>query len=294
MARGKMLCFHDKAYQTKCSSSDSDNSIMYTHTISGYSGVMRIFMPIIDSPEILQLSGTLSVPFDPSQSGVPSSTVLWIEPPLAKDSLLTIVNGRDTAAATVARDLLDSACDLFLRICADGSAIIIAVLVRLYNVLNNEYSSWHQNIDGRPPKLLRQFIVRQHPPGTLPLSDLPSFVTLNSHPSQKGTLILISDSPLSTISIPASFLVADISDVKSVMMQAITLGRTKEYHNLDQLVDSIDGKTVGSRHSNGDVDVWSYSRQSGLSYEYAAERVQLLLILGKGENQRFHSLFRVN
>lgn len=105
---------------------------MYTHTVSGGSGVLRIFIPVIDSPGLLQLSGALDVPFSPhaSNSSTPSS-IIWIDRPAVRDSLLiSVKDNQDTAAAKVAQEMLDSAWDLFMRIYADGSVTIVAVAVR--------------------------------------------------------------------------------------------------------------------------------------------------------------------
>ena len=70
--------------------------------------------------------------------------------------------------------------DLFLRIMKDGSIVIRGVAVRscLYHlslVLNGL-----QNIDRRPPTLLKQFTLLHTPPSTVNLSSLPTQLLLSS------------------------------------------------------------------------------------------------------------------
>jgi hypothetical protein len=112
----------------------SDNLIMYTVTSDA---TLRIFFPVLDAPDFLQLHASLdlnsSLPvFVVEQLGSAASTVFWLDRK-AVDRVITNILGNDhladDARARRLREIKEESWDLFLRILIDGSIVVSAVAV---------------------------------------------------------------------------------------------------------------------------------------------------------------------
>ncbi|KZP10552.1 hypothetical protein FIBSPDRAFT_922313 [Athelia psychrophila] len=157
--------------------------------------VLRIFMPVLDSLQYLQLHGAIDVPFNrPSRKGKgkadqADSSVFWLDRTVVRDAFrgyLATPLGKDEGEdgerwRSRAKEVVEEGWDLFMRIMQDGSVIITAVA----------------NIDGRPPRFLKQFILQQLPPNTFPLGASRAPPThLYILPGSPSSLTLITTAPL--------------------------------------------------------------------------------------------------
>jgi len=109
----------------------SDDLILYTVTIDA---VVRIFLPVLDSPQFLQLHASLDL-----WSAIPSnhleqmsSTVFWLDREVVGtvlDHILAQSSEEDDTPTRRIREMRDERWDLFLRVLQDGSVIVTAVAV---------------------------------------------------------------------------------------------------------------------------------------------------------------------
>ncbi|KAI5897900.1 uncharacterized protein SCHCODRAFT_02565349 [Schizophyllum commune H4-8] len=136
--------------------SSRDDLILYTVTADA---VLRVFVPVLDAPQSLQLHASLdlysSVPFSVASmySSSPTS-VFCLNRSALEQALERIVESAPPHAEHHhrLREMKEEAWDLFLRAMPDGSLVVSAIA----------------NIDRRPPTLLRQFTLQHSAPGVLP------------------------------------------------------------------------------------------------------------------------------
>ncbi|KAG6836376.1 hypothetical protein H0H93_008676 [Arthromyces matolae] len=161
-----------------------DDLILYTVTDDS---TFRIFLPVLDSPQHLQLHASLdifsSLPFSiASHQSRLASSVFWLDGPnverALKETLKKWSNQDDTRLARI-KDIIEDRYDLFLQVLGDGSVVLGAIA----------------NLDRRPPTLLKQFTLQQLPPSTLP--GPPSSLSLLPNLDSK-LMTLVTTSPLAT------------------------------------------------------------------------------------------------
>jgi hypothetical protein len=113
--------------------------ILYTVTSDA---VVRIFLPILDSPRRLQLHAAIDasslVPSSSSGSYdsalVPYAGTAWLDRKVMTDSILAFQKDVSTHAHEEhiiqrLQEIIDESWDLFLRILQDGSVVLTAVTV---------------------------------------------------------------------------------------------------------------------------------------------------------------------
>ncbi|KAG2023063.1 WD repeat-containing protein [Coprinopsis cinerea AmutBmut pab1-1] len=133
--------------------SSRDDLILYTISSDA---VLRIFLPVLDAPEYLQLHASLdlysslpySVAADQSDS---TSTIFWLDRRIVGTVIEYILKNQlheDDGRKRRIKEIHEEGWDLFLRVLSDGSIVVTAVA----------------NIDRRPPTLLRQFTLQQSQP----------------------------------------------------------------------------------------------------------------------------------
>ncbi|KAF8898903.1 RAVE protein 1 C terminal-domain-containing protein [Infundibulicybe gibba] len=161
--------------------SSRDDLTMYTITSDS---TLRIFLPVLDLPQHLQLHAALDlysiVPCSSKYPDQVESSVFWLDGEFTKnsfDAILAHQNDQEDACRRRIREIKEEGWDLFLRVLADRSIIITAVA----------------NIDCRPPTLLKHFTLQHTPPMNLP--SLPSHLYLIPNKKQ---LSLVTSSPIST------------------------------------------------------------------------------------------------
>ncbi|KAI9445323.1 RAVE protein 1 C terminal-domain-containing protein [Lactarius indigo] len=150
--------------------SSRDGLVLYTVTSDA---TLRIFTPVLDSPQYLQLHATLNLS-SPTASKLPPEKFLLG----TLTSVLSDTSDKDDVKIRRVQDIRDAGWDMFMQALPDGSLSIRAVA----------------NLDRRPPTLLKQFALLQN----VPFSFLraPSYLHVVPGPT-KHTLALVSTAPLS-------------------------------------------------------------------------------------------------
>ncbi|THH13364.1 hypothetical protein EW146_g6843 [Bondarzewia mesenterica] len=221
--------------------SSRDDLILYTITSDS---TLRIFLPVLDSPQHVQLHASLdlfsSLPFtvlSQSSSNPSDSSVFWLDREVIGNALTHILRDlpdAEDAKTRRARDIKEAGWDLFLRVLADGSIVIRAVA----------------NIDRRPPTLLKQFTLLQTWPSSF--SSLPKHLYVLPNPGQH-TLTLVTAAPLATYTLnPLNFFDAR-SDGLQLRAQGLDLVPEENIH-INRFVRTPDGKAVAVvREAGGEV-----------------------------------------
>lgn len=101
---------------------------------------MRIFLPVLDAPECLQLHAALdlfsSLPYSVvSQADPLTSSVFWLDRATVENVIIKLLgdkNQADDARNRRIREIKEEGWDLFLRILADGSIAVTAIAVRIF------------------------------------------------------------------------------------------------------------------------------------------------------------------
>ncbi len=114
----------------------SDDLTLYTITSDA---TLRIFLPVLDAPQYVQLHASLdifsSLPFSIA-SQVTTSRVFFLDRGVMSDALsaalATMSTSDEDARSRRLRDMKSESWDLFLRVLGDGSLIVQAVAVRQY------------------------------------------------------------------------------------------------------------------------------------------------------------------
>lgn len=113
----------------------SNDLILYTVTNDS---TLRIFLPVLDSPQHLQLHASLdlfsSLPFSiaSNYSDSKSSSIFWLDREIIGNVLSHISKERpdqDDARSRRIKEIKDEGWDLFLRVLGDGSIVVTAVAV---------------------------------------------------------------------------------------------------------------------------------------------------------------------
>lgn len=227
--------------------SSRDALILYTVTSDS---TLRIFMPVLDLPMHLQLHASLDVfsclPFSlASKFAKPSdSAVFWLDREVVTQALSHSsmkIPPEDDSRSRKLKDILDEGWDLFFRVLADGSIVVTAI----------------ENIDRRPPTLLRRFTLQHLLPSTLRVPR-HCYVLPNSDPS---CLTLVTLPPLASYTIlPLSFF--DAKDGGLHLNTKLLDRIPDEDPAIVRLIRTHEGRGVAATRVDGSGDVWSIIEQS--------------------------------
>ncbi|KAG8219687.1 RAVE protein 1 C terminal-domain-containing protein [Butyriboletus roseoflavus] len=163
--------------------------------------VLRIFLPVVDSPQRLQLHLAVDilpsavVPSVSQPMPRPKSEIIWLDREVIGPAVKAVLKASEIESVETSRlrDVDEKDWDLFLRVLVDGSLLLSAVA----------------NIDRKPPTLLRQFTVSHSLRGTL----FPPPLNLYILPCGKsGSLTLVTSPPLRTHNISATTLLNGRAD----------------------------------------------------------------------------------
>lgn len=118
-----------------------DDMILYTITSDA---TLRIFLPVLDAPQHLQLHASVdifsAVPFSVA-SRVSSSRVFWLGREIMSGALTAALKGSgqdsEDGRCKRVREIKEENWDLFLRVLSDGSLVVQAVAVCTYSLLMN-------------------------------------------------------------------------------------------------------------------------------------------------------------
>ncbi|KAJ7654974.1 RAVE protein 1 C terminal-domain-containing protein [Mycena polygramma] len=205
--------------------SSRDDLILYTITSDS---TLRIFLPVLDSPQYLQLHASLdlssSIPFTIASKLSTNSNVFWLDREINETD-------SDHARSRRLQEIKDEGWDLFLRVLEDGSAVVTAVA----------------NIDRRPPTLLRQFTLQQSPPGTFPTP--PRYLRLLPK-ADRGLVTLVTSSPLRTFDFSPMLFLDAHADGLRLRAQTIEAVPAEESH-IVRFVRTQEGSGVGVLRETG-------------------------------------------
>jgi hypothetical protein len=124
-----------------CAETARDDMALFTVTTDA---TLRIYLPVIDDPERLQLHASLdifgSLPYPALAAMVPrtelsspTSSILWLDHAathaIVKDLIANSASHEDAHVRRL-QDIKDGDWDMFLRILMDGSVVVSAVAVR--------------------------------------------------------------------------------------------------------------------------------------------------------------------
>ncbi|TFK30799.1 WD repeat-containing protein [Coprinopsis marcescibilis] len=223
-----------------------DDLILYT--ISSDS-VLRIFLPVLDAPEYLQLHGSLdlfsSLPYSVAEDQSASeSTIFWLDRRTIGTVigyLLTHQLKQDNGRKRRIQEIHDEGWDLFLRILADGSIVVTALA----------------NIDRRPPTLLRQFTLQQSQPCVFTHPPKYLYLLPNRDPS---LLTLVTSSPLLTFELsPLAFFDAQSHGLR--LVASFPEREPDEESPVVRLVRTPEGTGVGAIRENRGGQAWTITRR---------------------------------
>ncbi|KAF8807734.1 WD repeat-containing protein [Phlegmacium glaucopus] len=245
-----------------------DDLIFYTITSDT---TLRIFLPVLDAPEHLQLHAALdlfsSLPYSvASQVNSPASAVFWLDRTTVEKVIIKLLGDRnqaDDARNRRIREVKAEGWDLFLRILADGSLVVTAVA----------------NIDRRPPTLLQQFTLQQSQPSIF--SSPPSYLYLLPNPDP-NLLTLVTSPPLMSMDLyPSSFL-----DAQSNGLCINSKG--SEYNPAEEaeivrFIRTPEGKGVGALRVSGGGDAWKIVEGGTKLIRFGEwERADFVVVLANG------------
>lgn len=110
-----------------------DDLILYTITSDA---TLRVFLPVIDAPQQMQLHASLdvfsAVPFSLINEAT-SSRVFWLDREVMSDALTqtvkSFVEQQEDGRSRRVREIQEESWDLFLRVFTDGSLVVQALAV---------------------------------------------------------------------------------------------------------------------------------------------------------------------
>ena len=101
---------------------------------------LRVFLPVLDAPQYLQLHASLdifsSLPFSVA-SKTSSSRIFWLNRAVVSQALKAALaspsSSSDEGRRKRVQEILDEGWDLFFRVLSDGSLVLQAVAVSLHD-----------------------------------------------------------------------------------------------------------------------------------------------------------------
>jgi hypothetical protein len=241
---------------------------MYTVTSDA---TLRIFFPVLDVPDYLQLHASLDVYSSlPSsileQVGYTTPSIFWLDRQ-AVDMVVTRILDNppliDDAHTSRVKEIKKENWDLFLRILADGSVVISAVAVSILSMIDT-FLCYYQNLDRRPPTLPQHFTLQQSQPNVFAKPPDHLYVLPNR---DSQFLTLITCPPLMTIDFsPLSFFDSQTDSLRINSACSLDWIEGKE-SEIIRFIRTPEGKGVGALRKQGG-ETWRVS-QHGTKLERA-------------------------
>ncbi|KAF9015532.1 RAVE protein 1 C terminal-domain-containing protein [Cyathus striatus] len=258
--------------------SSRDDLILYTVTSDS---TLRIFLPVLDSPDHLQLHASLdlfsSLPYSVTSSYLtPSSSIFWLDREIVGNVLDNVlkqhIDQNDAKGRRIA-EIKQEGWDLFLRIIDDGSVVVTAIA----------------NLDRRPPTLLTQFTLQHSPPSTFPSMPTHLYTTPGSHST---LLTIISTSPLASFDLsPLSFFDVHADGLKEIAKGASHV--IAEDSEISRFVRTPEGKGVAVLKTDGAGDVWTIA-ESGTQLVHSGSWKSADFVVVLDEGRQFATYSKSN
>ncbi|ELU39867.1 WD repeat-containing protein [Rhizoctonia solani AG-1 IA] len=225
--------------------SNRSDTILYTIT-ADYT--VRIYMPVLDSADHLQLHASLDL-YSFGVSGI-ISRICLLDLDAVVDSLGKAMERpiegspqeeeEEKARRTRLKSIIDEGWDLFAVVTQDGTVVV-------------------RNIDRRPPTLLHQFATLHSPPQTL----LPSIrgFALCYEPSSSSAFIITAPRLHSYIVSPLSFFDAQVGGVRRLSVDEAGRGSIEK---IQRFVRTASGLALGACYESGGGEVWRRHPDKGI------------------------------
>ncbi|KAI0830734.1 WD repeat-containing protein [Trametes gibbosa] len=260
-------------------SSSRDDPILYTITTDA---TLRIFLPVLDAPQYLQLHSALdtfsSLPFSVA-SRENNSSVFRLDREVMNAALKSVLAQAQTSdedgRRRRIREITEEGWDVFLRVLGDGSLVVQAVA----------------NIDRRPPTLLKQFTLLQTASGALPSP--PAHLYIVPNPG-RASLTLVTAPPLKSYELAIlAFFDACADGLRlqaSGAEHADADAREDSRAEVVRFMRTPNGEGVGALRSDGCGEVWNFDwaktgrleRKGQWVASQGAERVDHFVVLDAG------------
>ncbi|KAH9897985.1 WD repeat-containing protein [Cubamyces lactineus] len=262
-----------------------DDPVLYTITTDA---TLRIFMPVLDAPQYLQLHSAIdtfsSLPFS-AASHETNSSVFRLDREVMNAALKLVLKQSQTAEDDTRRrrirEITEEGWDIFLRVLGDGSLVVQAVA----------------NIDRRPPTLLKQFTLLQTGPGIL--SGPPAHLYIVPNPG-RSSLTLVTSPPLKSYELSVlPFFDAREDGLRLVASAAEHADADAEEDSRAEVVRFMrtpNGEGVAALRSDGSGEVWHFDwAKTGRlvrtgRWKGDAERVDQFVVLDAGSLLTLHTL----
>ncbi|KAF8500659.1 WD repeat-containing protein [Hysterangium stoloniferum] len=237
---------------------------------------IRIFHPVLDAPQRLQLHSALdpgSFLPSPLTSMPPASFIFPIDRQILLQSIARLTADQQLPTNSTERsvfvnekdqlkkleEIRDEEWDLFLRILKDGSIVVRGIA----------------NIDRRPPTLLRQFTLFHMPPSTLSVPRPPAQLLMSNLPSldektcvSGSNLRLTTSPPLVSYAFnPLSFFNAEQEGLRRVAINdhENRIDHLEQEEIIEKFVRTPEGTGVAVVRTSGG-EAWTFDQQSGNAY----------------------------
>ncbi|PBL01184.1 WD repeat-containing protein [Armillaria gallica] len=248
--------------------SSRDDLILFTVTSDA---TLRIFFPVLDSPQYLQLHASLdlnsSLPFSITSVNpeIQHSSVFYLDREVIRqssDEILTSCLSQDNVRTRRIQDIKEEGWDLFLRVLGDGSIVVTAVT----------------NIDRRPPTLLNKFTLQQSPPSTLP--SVPKYLYFLPN-STKSSITVVTAPHLTSYELsPVAFFDAQ-EDGLRVRAHGSEIS-PEEYSEIVRFVRTPEGRGVGVIRKSGG-QIWTLAEgDKELNRSGSGDLGDKIVVLDKG------------
>lgn len=225
--------------------SSRDDLILFTVTSDA---TLRIFFPVLDSPQFLQLHASLdlysSLPLSITSvhPEIQHSSVFYLDREVIRrssDKILANCPSEDNVRTRRIQDIKEEGWDLFLHVLGDGSIVVTAVT----------------NIDRRPPTLLKKFTLQQSPPSTLP--SVPTYLYFLPNSNEPSITVVIAPDLTSYQLSPVAFFDAQEDGLRLCACSPEV--SPEEYSEIVRFVRTPEGRGVGVIRKSGG-QVWTLAQ----------------------------------
>ncbi|GBE78251.1 hypothetical protein SCP_0111340 [Sparassis crispa] len=234
-----------------------DDPILYTTTSDG---TLRIFLPVLDVPQYMQLHAALDAASAfPFPTAPTTSSIFPLDRDAVSSALTEVLAGAQSesedARSRRVREIAEEGWDLFLRVLADGSLVVQAVA----------------NINRRPPTLLKQFTLLRSPPGLLLGNRPPTQLFIIPAPSggSTPTLTLVTAAPLASYTLsPLPFFDARADGLRLLARAVEEETGAQTLREIVRFVRTPEGEGVGVLWEDGSGRTWAVGtggKEKGMS-----------------------------
>ncbi|KAG9128028.1 regulator of (H+)-ATPase in vacuolar membrane [Ceratobasidium sp. 392] len=244
--------------------------ILYTITVDS---TVRIFVPVLDSPDHLQLHASIDLhAFSISRDVGIVSKICWLDrnavAAALNDDCQKVLEGtpqdqeEESARRNRLKVIVDEGWDLFAVVTGDGTVVVRAVT----------------NIDRRPPTLLHQFATLHSPPRTV--LDNTRQLSFYYESSSHSTFMLTGPQLHSYSALPVSFFDAQADGVRKSSVGQAGRGSIQP---INYFVRTASGMAFALCYKDGGGEVWKRHPSQGIVRIGRWPRGDISVVLCEGQ-----------